>query len=461
MFMWSLSAGIVTIALPTISQYLDISTSLVSWVIVAHLLVLTSFLLIFGKIGDYVGYKKVYVGGVFLFTIGSYFSGVSLDIMQLIISRILQGIGSAMLLSMTPAIISVSFPHLERGKVFGYLSLFTTVALSIGYGLGGFITEYYDWNWIFFIMVFVGIVTLIMAYFLPDYPGIEDYHGFDIIGSLLIFFSMIALILSLEMGSRLGWTSPFIIIGLISTFLMLYGFYKWELRYQYPLFNMNLLKGRYLNLSILSGFMTSFVLTGTIFLLPFYLELIMNYSTDMAGLIILIPTLLIVVVGPLSGKVSDKIGSRLPSIAGSVCLAIALLVFTLLDPTIGEFGLIFVVIALLMRSLSAGIFSPANTKLVMSHSPPGMMGSVSSLLNTARYLGLVMGVVIFETIFNSTVSQSSSSVEGVTASGAFQFSVPVDILLTGFQQAFFIGAIISILIIITSLLAKEPDIPKE
>jgi DHA2 family metal-tetracycline-proton antiporter-like MFS transporter len=184
----------------------------------------------------------------------------------------------------------------------------------------------------------------------------------------------------------------------------------------------------------------------------------MNYSTDIAGLIILVPTLLIVFVGPISGRISDKIGSKLPSIIGGVCLAIALLVLTLLDPTIGKYGILFVLIALLMRSLSDGMFSPANNKLVMSHSPPGMMGSVSSLLNTAKYLGLVMGVVIFETIFDSTVSHSAVGVEGVVSTGAFQFSVTIETLLSGFQQAFLLGAIISILIIVASVLSKEnPD----
>jgi DHA2 family metal-tetracycline-proton antiporter-like MFS transporter len=459
-FIWSFSAGIVTIALPTISQYLDISTSLVSWVVVAHLLVLTSFLLIFGKIGDYVGYKKVFIGGLFLFTIGSYFSGISLDIVQLIVSRVLQGIGSAMLLSMTPAIISVSFPHMMRGKIFGYISLATTVALSLGYGVGGFITEYLGWHWIFFVTVPLGIIAMVLAYlFLPPMRATEKYRGFDLVGSLLIFLAVIALIITLEMGGRMGWTSPIILMGFLTSIVLLVLFYRWELKYPYPLFNMCLLKRRYLNLSIAAGFMTSFVLTGTIFLLPFYLELIMNYSTDIAGLIILVPTLLIVFVGPLSGRISDSVGSKLPSLVGAVCLAIALLVLTVLDPTIGKFGIVFVLLALLMRSLSDGMFSPANNKLVMSHSPPGMMGSVSSLLNTAKYLGLVMGVVIFETIFDSTVSHSTANVEGVTSTGAFQFSVPVETLLTGFQEAFLIGAIISILIIIASLLSKEnPDV---
>ena len=455
-FIWSFSAGIVTIALPTISQYLDINTSLVSWVVVAHLLVLTSFLLIFGKIGDYIGYKKVFLGGLFLFTIGSYFSGISLNIEQLIISRILQGVGSAMLLSMTPAIISVNFPNMVRGRVFGYISLATTVALSLGYGVGGIITEYLGWHWIFFITVPLGLSALVLAYlFLPDNSVIEDYHGFDLVGSLLIFFAMIALIISLELGGRMGWTSPSILLGLAVSLLLLIIFYKWEVKHPHPLFKMCLLKQRYLNLSIVAGFMTSFVLTGTIFLLPFYLELIMNYSTDLAGIIILVPTLLIVFVGPISGRISDSVGSKLPSIIGAVCLAIALFVLTLLDPTIGKYGILFVLIALLMRSLSDGMFSPANNKLVMSHSPPGMLGSVSSLLNTAKYLGLVMGVVIFETIFDSTVSHSAASVEGVTSTGAFQFSVPTETLLTGFQEAFLLGAIICILIIVASLFAKE------
>jgi EmrB/QacA subfamily drug resistance transporter len=458
-FIWSFSAGIVTIALPSISQYLDVSTSLVSWVVVAHLLVLTSFLLIFGKIGEYVGYKKIFLGGLFLFTIGSYFSGISLNIEQLILSRILQGVGSAMLLSMTPAIIAVNFPNAVRGKIFGYISLATTVALSLGYGVGGIITEYLGWHWIFFITVPLGMFAIVLTYlFLPDVGKLEEYHGFDVVGSLLIFFSMFVLIISLEMGGRMGWTSPIILLGLGSCLLLLFIFYKWETRFQNPLFKMCLLKKRYLNLSIAAGFMTSFVLTGTIFLLPFYLELIMNYTTDVAGLIILVPTLLIVFVGPLSGRISDKTGSKLPSIIGAVCLAIALLVLTVLDPTIGKYGILFVLIALLMRSLSDGMFSPANNKLVMSHSPPGMTGSVSSLLNTAKYLGLVMGVVIFETIFDSTVSHSAAGLEGAISTGAFQFSVPIETLLTGFQQAFLLGAVISILIIVASILSKEnPD----
>lgn len=455
-FIWSFSAGIVTIALPTISQYLDVNTAIVSWVVVAHLLVLTSFLLIFGKIGDYVGYKNIYIGGLFLFTVGSYLSGISLSITQLIASRILQGVGSAMLLSMTPAIISRVFPHSARGGIFGFISLATTIGLSLGYGVGGIVTEYMGWHWIFFTTVPLGAAaTILTYYYLPEMKPITEYRGFDLFGSLLIFLAVILLILPIEMGSKLGWTSPWVIGALISSGVIFLVFYNWEQHYKNPLFQICLLKEMQLNISIIAGFMTSFVLTGTIFLLPFYFELILNYDVDVAGIIILLSTLLIIVVGPMSGRLADKIGSKLPAILGAVLLAATMIIFTIVDPTVGEYGVIIVLIALIMRSISDGIFSPANNKLVMSHSPPKMVGSVSSLLNTAKYLGLVLGVVIFETIFNSTISHSSGHMEGVTGTGAFQFSVPVETLLTGFHQAFLIGAIICILIVAASFFAQE------
>ncbi len=131
MFLWSFSAGIVNISLPTISQYLDISTNTVSLIVIVHLLVLVSLLLIFGRAGDIFGYNKIFIMGISLFTIGSYFCSISLDFVQLIIFRIVQGIGSAMLLSMVPAIISTVFPHNVRGKIFGYISLTTTLGSCI------------------------------------------------------------------------------------------------------------------------------------------------------------------------------------------------------------------------------------------------------------------------------------------------------------------------------------------
>ncbi|MEN6574196.1 MFS transporter [Methanobacterium aggregans] len=453
MFIWSFSAGIVTISLPTISQYLDIGTGMVSWVVVAHLIILTSFLLIFGRLGDYIGYKKVFLYGILLFTIGSYFCGISLDIFQLIASRIFQGVGSAMMLSMTPALVSSNFEHHRRGWAFGYISLATTLALALGYGVGSFITENMGWHWIFFSTVPMGIFAIYMVRtVIPHEEITKKRPKFDLAGSLLVFLAVMNLILPLELGKTIGWTSPLIMGTFSLSVIITVIFFVWESRQACPLFDVSLLKNLQLSFSITAAFLISTVLTGTIFLLPFYLELVMGYSTDFAGLLILAPTLLIIFAGPISGRVSDKFGSRIPTIIAGITLTVALILFTLLDQTI---GIVFIFIALAVRSLSEGIFSPANTKQVMSHSKAEKMGSVSSLLNTGKYLGLVMGVVLFETVFEATIKTNSSNIEGMTSNGAFQMSAPVNTLLTGFHDAFLMGVVISILILIFILLSHE------
>ncbi|MDP3034768.1 MAG: MFS transporter [Methanobacteriaceae archaeon] len=125
-FLWSLSAGIINISLPTLSQYLDISTNMVAWVVIIHLVILTSFLLIFGRVGDFIGYKKIFIMGLFIFASGTYLCAVSLNFYHLLLFRIIQGIGSSMLLSVIPAMVTLSFSPENRGKAFGYISLAST-----------------------------------------------------------------------------------------------------------------------------------------------------------------------------------------------------------------------------------------------------------------------------------------------------------------------------------------------
>jgi EmrB/QacA subfamily drug resistance transporter len=453
MFLWSFSAGIVNISLPTISQYLDISTDMVSLIIIIHLITLISFLLVFGRIGDITGYKKIFVMGISIFTIGSYFCGISLDFVSLIIFRIIQGIGSAMLLSMVPAIISTVFPPRMRGKVFGYISLTTTLGLSSGYGVGGYVTQYMGWNWIFLMVVPVGIIATIFAVkVLPSQKTRVQNIKFDVIGSLLIGLTILTFIMPFNIGESLGWGLPSIVITFVISLILGITFVIWELKHPEPLLDLSILKNVYITLSLLAGFIATLVLTGTIYLLPFYLELIMGYSSDFAGLIILIPSLVVIFIGPLSGYISDNFGSRIPTIIACITLIMAIILLYRLNQTV---GILFIFAALGIRALSEGMFTPANNKTVMSHSPKEKVGSVSSLLNTARYMGLVMGIVVFNEIFVTTISNEITDLIGVPSTGAFQFSAPVGILLNGFQNAFILGIAMSVLILIFSILTKE------
>lgn len=268
MFLWSFSAGIVNISLPTISQFLDISTDMVSLIVIVHLIVLISFLLIFGRMGDIIGYKKIFIMGISLFTIGSYFCGISPDFISLIMFRIVQGIGSAMLLSMVPAIVSTVFPSRMRGKVFGYISLTTTLGLASGYGAGGYITEYMGWNWIFLLVVPVGVIATISAVkALPSQEIKTENVKFDIIGSLLIGLTILTFIMPFNVEENLGWGFQSVITTFIISLILGIVFIIWELKYPEPLLDLSILKNVYITLSILAGFIATLVLTGTIFLL--------------------------------------------------------------------------------------------------------------------------------------------------------------------------------------------------
>lgn len=452
MFLWSFSAGIVNISLPTISQYLDISTNLVSMIVILHLLVLVSFLLIFGRLGDMFGQKNIFITGIFVFTVSSYFCAISLDIVQLIFFRIIQGLGSAMILSMVPAIISTIFPHNLRGRIFGYISLTTTLGLASGYGIGGFVIENMGWNWIFITVVPLGIITLFLANKSLSTSKKASKTGFDLVGSLLIFFAILTFILPFNIEKNLDIGMNLMVITFIISFILIAIFLIWESRCNHPLFDISIFKNLHITFSVIAAFLATLVLTGTIFLLPFYFELIMKYPSDFAGLIILIPSLIVLFIGPLSGYISDHIGSRIPILLASIILIIALVLLYLLNETI---GLLFIFVTLGIRALSEGMFTPANNKLVMSHSPKEKIVSVSSLLYSARYLGLIMGVVVFNTIFDYTIRNEILKLTGLPTKGAFQFSAPTGILLDGFQNAFFVGIGLSIIILIFTFFSKE------
>ena len=360
-----------------------------------------------------------------------------------------------MLLAMVPAIISATFPNETRGRIFGYISLTTTLGLSMGYGVGGLLNEYVGWNWIFLVVVPFGILALILALkVLPSSKKKVQNHQFDFIGSILIFLTVLTFILPFNIERSFNIGILLIVLTFVISFIFGIIFFIWESKHPKPLFDISILKNINITLSILAGFMATLVLTGTIFLLPFFLQLVMGYSESFSGLIILIPSLIFIFTGPLSGFISDRIGSRLPLIIACLSLIIAVILLYSLNETI---GLLFIFVALGIRALSEGMFTPANNKLVMSHSPPEKTGNVSSLLNSARYLGLVMGVVVFNTIFDITVTNEATKILGVPSNGAFQFSAPVGILLEGFQDAFTVGIAISIIILIFSILSKEND----
>jgi EmrB/QacA subfamily drug resistance transporter len=271
-FMSKLDSSIVNISLPAISQYFNVGTSDVSWVMLSYLLIQTNTMLITGKLGDIIGLKKIFVIGYIVFTIGSLLCGLSFNISMLIISRCLQGIGGAMIITSAFAAIPKYLPDTIIGSSFGIAATGAALGLIVGAPLGGFITGLLSWHWIFLINIPVGIVAIFVARkVIPEKKAVTHdadtrKKGFDVIGAGLSFFGLLALTYGLNRGQELGWGSASI-MGLFAASCALFVAFYWrEKRSSNPLMDLGLFRNHNFMFANIAAFKAFMVMSGVNFL---------------------------------------------------------------------------------------------------------------------------------------------------------------------------------------------------
>lgn len=317
-FMSSLDGTIVNIALPTISESFGLSSSSVAWVATIYLLVMAGCLLIIGKISDAIGFKKIFLAGFALFTLGSFTCGFLPEFTgsfeTLLASRVLQAIGGAMMTIVAPALLSTYMPGEKRAKGMSLIVLFAAVGMALGPTLGGYLTEYLSWHWIFYINVPIGIIAVILGHLvIPATPASakKSLKGFDTTGSILVFVGLAALLFAFSEGINRGWTSFPILLSLLIAVLGLTGFIWRELHFPNPLLNLRLFRNRsfiYLNIVFALLF---FTFAGSNYLLPFYLEHVHNYSTAFSGLILTVMSVGMMITGVLAGLIYTKLTGKI------------------------------------------------------------------------------------------------------------------------------------------------------
>ena len=248
-FMSALDGTIVNIALPTISESFGVSSSAVSWVATAYLLVMAGCVLIFGKVSDVIGFKKVFLSGFVIFTLGSFACGFLPELLHsfyaLVGARAFQGIGGAMMTAIAPAMVTAYIPMDKRGNAMGIIMTVAALGMAIGPTIGGVLTQYLSWHWIFFINVPVGIVAVLLgAKVIPASGAGQNSAGFDKSGAVLIFSGLAALLFFVSEGEVLGWTSP-VIAGSGALAVLLLGCFVWhEQKTADPLLELRLFKNR-------------------------------------------------------------------------------------------------------------------------------------------------------------------------------------------------------------------------
>ncbi|WP_245926451.1 MFS transporter [Methanospirillum lacunae] len=346
MFLDGLDGSIVTIILPQISESFGTDTGTVSWVIITYLLMMAGLILIIGKTAERGHIKRIFLLGLCVFAFGSASCGFSINLELLLVSRIIQGIGAAMIAATATLLCVTYLPKDMLGMAFGTISMSVSIGVAAGPAIGGFIAQYLSWHWAFLINVPISIGIVILAvYVIP--PDIKrDNQSFDILGAALLFGIMASGVYVLERVPHLGILDPQIIIWTAICIINLILFILREQTCQIPLIHLRIFKTRAFTATFIAFLLFGCVYMGVLYLLPFFLQAGMKYDPVISGLYLLIPPVLTAVIGIPMGTWSDRIGRRPFAIAGSLFIIIVTGILMVIQPGAGIIPLLAVLLCM-------------------------------------------------------------------------------------------------------------------
>ena len=435
-FMSALDASVVNTILPIMRDAFKSNVATIEWVVTIYLLVLSGMLLTFGRLGDMRGHKSVYIWGFVIFVASSALCGAAWSPAMLIFFRGLEGLGAAILAANASAIVTGNVPPEERGRAFGLVSMLTYLGLTVGPSLGGWLAHAFSWRAVFYINVPVGTLALVLGWiFVPREAPAETGKKFDIPGAVLFLAGLTGLLLGLNKGAEWGWTSPAVLGLLAGALALLVVFVLVERRSPEPMLDLSLFREPLFSMSAISAVLNYICVYSIIFLMPFFLIQGRGLDSAQAGLILTIEPIIMAISAPISGALSDKIGSRVLGMLGMTVLCIGLLLLSGLG---AGSSLWLVGLGLGIAGLGTGTFISPNTSALMGAAPRSRQGIASGVQATARNFGMVLGIGLAGAIFTTHLAQN----------------IP-DALYRGIGQGFAVAAVVAFLGIITSAVKEE------
>ena len=448
-FMTALDTSVANTVLPIIGKSFNEGITNVEWVVTIYLLVLSGLLLSFGRLGDMRGHKTIYLSGFGIFIAGSLLSGIAPNVVLLIAFRGLQALGAAMLAANSPAILTKSFPAQQRGQALGLQATMTYLGLVVGPSLGGWLASLYGWRVVFYINVPVGLVFFWLgSRFIPSDTIRQQAEKFDYLGAITFMLGLGALLLGLNQGSEWGWTTFPIMTLLFSAIILLSAFIYIEGHVQHPMLDLMLFKKLPFSMTTTSAVINYLGVYSSIFLMPYYLIQGRGFTPAETGLILSAQPLVMAVIAPISGTLSDRIGTRLPTVFGMAVLSAGLFLLSRLGAQ-SEIKTIMMVLAVI--GLGTGAFISPNNSALMGSAPKSRQGIAAGILATARNFGMVLGVGIAGAIFTTALAHGSSgsiSMGGFAQNGA---------IFGALQLSFLAASLITILGVLTSMVRATSE----
>ncbi|WP_145325207.1 DHA2 family efflux MFS transporter permease subunit [Paenibacillus xylanexedens] len=449
MIMVILDSTVVNVAIPNLVQYFETDLKTVQWTVTGYTLALSAVIPLAGWLTDRFGAKRVFLFTIAMFTLGSVLCSIAQSPEQLIIYRVIQGLGGGMVAPIGMAMVFRLAPPERRGSIMGMLGIPMLLAPALGPVLSGWFIESLSWHWIFLINLPIGIAAFILCIkFLPDTDRGRT-PALDLLGMILapIAFSMLAYGVS-EGGT--SWTSATTLTGVIVGGVALILFIVVELRHQNPLLELRVFKSSDFSRGIVLAWVSQVALFGAMILIPLYLQQIKGYTALETGLILLPQALASGVGMPLGGRLFDKIGARPLAFVGLGIISGALFI---LSSITAETGLGLIITALVMMGLGMGLsMMPLNTH-VLNAAPRKLVGRVTPLTAAAQQVVVSFAVAGLTGFLTSRIADDTTSTEPTAI---------VQGLVGGFNDTFFLAACIALFGCLLSLILRKPKpMPKE
>ena len=440
-FLAMMDSNTVNVALYEIAQNFDIGIKQAQWAVTIYILVLSTFLTLFGKLNDLVSRRNLYALGYLIFAIGAFFNTVSFNIITLILARVVQATGASILLSNNYAIISSVFKGNERARALGFSTAFMALAGMSGPMFGGFLMHYVTWRAIFVPSIIIGLIG---AYYSKKYiPEIvhKSEFKFDYLGMVLQLIVISSMLLIISKGHDWGFTSHRIIILSVIFVVFAFLFYFQEKRIPYPVINFELFKSRVFTYGNFALLVAYFALFTNALLFPFYTQEVLKGTPLMTAVLILPFSFMFMLMALLNGKMSKKLHSSILMTTGTILIILGYLFFTTVSDKLVYWNII---IAQALIGAGSGCYQPSVNALIVSIAPPGKMGIASGILAMFRNVGMLLGISISISIFD--FFKNLSIVKNLNSTQAF---------LNGYHTAIYFAIFFGVICAILSYMSHK------
>ena len=440
----SVQGSALLIALPNILNELQTSFFVIMWVLLSYLLIMTVLTPIVGRLADIWGRKRLYNTGFLMFTLGSLVSGLAqpqLHGSDLILGRVIQGVGGALLVTNSTAIVTDAFRKGQVGFGLGVNQIAGAAGFLLGPIVGGLLTQW-SWRWVFLFNVPIGIFGLIWGVWrLREPVTLKAHQHIDLFGAITLAIGLSGILLALTMIAFPMLPEPAIIAILVIGLISLIVFGVVEPRIKEPIVQLQLFRHRLFTMASLSGLLNGIARGAVLFLLIFFLQGPYGQDPLTAGLMLTPFGAAFMLVGPLSGRLSDRVGSRLLAPIGLGISALALLGLVFIEPST-PFWLLCVLMALMGGG--SGFFISPNTNAIMSSVEPQMRGAAAGILNMLNNTGQMLSIAIVFPIALSKVPMNAMMQVFIYGGGMSKYPQALAIFMTGLHDAFLVSCIISI-----------------